>query len=484
MGIFSSNSMRSVLEGASVKRTAEPKITLEYETFKVGDDFTWIAETHIADVNEAANHLLKEIGIMEYALTEETGCDVEYDEISEDEAAESYAAGVAEFEEACKKSCKEGCCKEGCKSEGCKCGKCESCKAKAKAVTEMKCEGYDDEKKEEEKKEEEPKADEEKKDDAPKPDASNASKFANSKFVAYVKTIKDKIVKFFKDLISKVKTAIAKHTEANKCQKLAEIVKDAVTNGSKYPSIPDGKLTNWSEKIIDPNKWESIVDFNAIDRLGGTAGNYTPVAKDGEKKEDEKKDESKTEALDIFVEESATNVTATVVKAFGLPEGTKAEATDVFKAYKDGGKQLAMKDIYTILNNGPRLMEKANKTLTSMEKRISKVLDGFENQLEVKGMDKVKDQLGAAQAMLSELYSSYVGCSAGLSKAICGVVAESRVAATIIASGDEKKKDDAKEEAPKADAEKKEEAPKEEPKKEEEPKEEEFDFLNAFNGIF
>lgn len=482
MGIFStSNGIKSMLENAKTASVAkvEEELVATNETFEVGDDFAWMAAKSQAAVAEASNELFREIGMMEYAIAESTGFEAEYEALTEEETIESVKAGVAEFEEGCKK---EACAKEGCCKEGCKCGKCEACKAKAaKAVNEAD---------EEEKKEEEPKADEEKKDDAPKADASNPSKFANSKFVVCVKKIIGQIKKFFADLKQKVVNALAKFKDAQALAKIAKAVSG--TDDAKVKEVI-GDAQSWSETILNVEKWDSIVDFKPIEECLKSVSlksikKDNKEAKSDDKKADEKPEEkkdetAKEESFDWFNEEEsadsktpASTIEDAVRKAFTVPENIDLTTEALYKAYKGVGNNTWSKEsLIRVLNKASGAQAKANKALSNMESKIVKAIEAFNKYyFNTRLNDKAIGSITEAQSFLTTLNAKYTAASSALAKAFCACIGEARTIGAKIAgaSGDADKKEDSKEEAPKAD------------EKKEEVKEEEFDFLGAFDSMF
>jgi len=457
MGIFSTgaNGMKAMLENAA--KSVATEFTVTNETFTVGDSFEWMAATNTATVEEAANQFLQDMGVMELSYTEATGLEVEYGPLTEEELKEAAAAAEAEFEESCKKACKE---------EGkCECGKkdCPVCSGKSKAVNEAdeKAEDKKDEKKEEPKTTLPALPDE----------VQVGSKFANTKIVVFIKKVISAIIEFFKKLRQKVINLIAKIKDDAAVAKIAAALKKGKDDPElkKNADIAAGlKAHGWSEKITNIDGWDSIVDFNAIDKLGGKAGEYTAKEKPAE----------------------ATDVKGTILKAFGVPSDIEASQIAVFTVYAgdmhEVGSPFTSSGLWTIdsmykaLTSGAKAQAKAVKALNNMEARIKKVLEGFEAYMKKVGTNFNSNgysNVTRAQSLISEIHSVYVAASGGLAQAMCGYLGEVRTVATKIVSGF--KAEDKKDEK----AEDKKEEPAKEEKKEESVKEEDFDFLGAFNAI-
>lgn len=495
MGIFSTgaNGMKAMLENAAKSVANEAtEFTVTNETFTVGDSFEWMAATNTATVEEAANQFLQDMGVMELAYTESTGLEVEYEPLTEEELKEAAAAAEAEFEESCKKACKE---------EGkCECGKkdCPVCSGKSKAVNEA------DEEKTEEKKDEkaEEKAEEPKTALSADVQAGSGSKFANTKIVVFIKKVISAVIEFFKKLRQKVVNLISKIKDDAAVKKIVAALKKGKDDPEtkKNADIAAGmKVHGWDEKITKIDGWDSIVDFAAIDRLGGQVGNYKAKEKPAEEKKEEaakeeKKEEAKNESF-ILEAEEATDVKGTILKAFGI-SSTDIEASQsaVYAVYSGVLHPLGnpytesgiwkIDTIISALESGPKAQAKAVKALNSMEARIKKVLEGLEAHMKQIGINFTSNgyaNVTKAQSLISEIHSVYVAAAGGLAQAMCGYLGETRNVATKLVSGfkvegDSEDKKDAK-------AEDKKEEPAKEEKKEESVKEEDFDFLGAFNAI-
>lgn len=493
MGIFSTgaNGMKAMLENAAKPVVAKEatEFTVTNETFTVGDSFEWMTATNSAEVEEAANQFLQDMGVMELAYTEATGLEVEYEPLTEEDIEEAAAAAEAEFEESCKKACKE---------EGkCECGKkdCPVCSGKSKAVNEAdeKAEDKKDEKAEEKAEDKKDEKKEEPKTTLPG-DAQVGSKFANTKIVVFIKKVIAAIVKFFTGLKQKVVNLLAKIKDDAAVAKIAAALKKGKDDPElkKNADIAAGlKAHGWSEKITNIDGWDSLVDFAAIDKLGGKAGEYTAKEKPAEG--EEKKEEAKNEAC-ILEAEEATDVKGTILKAFGVPTDIEASQSAIFTAYAgemhEVGSPFTSSGLWTIdsmykaLTSGAKAQAKAVKALNNMEARIKKVLEGFEAYMKKVGTNFNSNgysNVTKAQSLISEIHSVYVAASGGLAQAMCGYLGEVRTVATKIVSGF--KAEDKAEDKKDAKAEDKKEEPAKEEKKEESVKEEDFDFLGAFNAI-
>lgn len=489
MGIFSTgaNGMKAMLENAAKPVAKEAtEFTVTNETFTVGDSFEWMAATNTATVEEAANQFLQDMGVMELTYTEATGLEVEYEPLTEEELKEAAAAAEAEFEESCKKACKE---------EGkCECGKkdCPVCSGKSKAVNEA------DEEKAEDNKDEKAEDKKDEKKEEPKTtlpgEAQVGSKFANTKIVVFIKKVISAIIEFFKKLRQKVINLMSKIKDDVAVAKIAAALKKGKDDPElkKNADIAAGlKAHGWSEKITNIDGWDSLVDFNAIDRLGGQVGNYKAKEKPAE---EEKKEEAKNEACILEAEEGATDVKGTILKAFGVPSDIEASQIAVFTAYAgemhEVGSPFTSSGLWTIdsmykaLTSGAKAQAKAVKALNNMEARIKKVLEGLEAYMKKTGTNFNSNgyaNVTKAQSLISEIHSVYVAAAGGLAQAMCGYLGEVRTVATKIVSGF--KAEDESEDKKDTKAEDKKEEPAKEEKKEESVKEEDFDFLGAFNAI-
>lgn len=489
MGIFSTgaNGMKAMLENATKPVAKEAtEFTVTNETFTVGDSFEWMTATNCAEVEEAANQFLQDMGVMELSYTEATGLEVEYGPLTEEELKEAAAAAEAEFEESCKKACKE---------EGkCECGKkdCPVCSGKSKAVNEADEEKAEDKKDEKaEEKAEEPKT-------ALSADVQSGSKFANTKIIVFIKKVVAAVIEFFKKLKQKVINLIAKIKDDAAVKKIVAALKKGKDDPEtkKNADIAAGmKVHGWDEKITKIDGWDSIVEFAAIDKLGGQAGNYTAKPAEDKKEEpakEEKKEEAKNESF-ILEAEEATDVKSTILKAFGI-SSTDIEASQsaVYAVYSGVLHPLGnpytesgiwkIDTIISALESGPKAQAKAVKALNSMEARIKKVLEGFEAYAKkISSVPRGNENVTKAQSLVSEIHSVYVAAAGGLAQAMCGYLGETRNVATKLVSGfkPEGESEDKKD----AKAEDKKEEPAKEEKKEESVKEEDFDFLGAFNAI-